>query len=92
MYEQLSKKDKAALRALIGKGVEAEKTNALNEIDSILAKWKGRSLTTEEAYATMYGIVRDNDKFIARRYDDIRGLLALCFYSNGHLQRRAVNR
>lgn len=73
MERNLSKKDKAALRQLIEKGVQAEYTHALEEVETILKHWRGEATDNREAYQTMYRSIHENNKFIARRYDHIGG-------------------
>lgn len=73
MERNLSKKDKAALRELIEKGVQAEFTNALEEVEQLLKQWRTGALDNRAAYHKLYDSVIKNDKFIAQRYDYMRG-------------------
>jgi hypothetical protein len=73
MKETLSKKEKAALRELIDKGLQASYTNALEEAAAIIQHWHQGNSSNREAYSALFECVRDNDKFIARRYDNMRG-------------------
>lgn len=73
MEQNLSKKDKATLRALIEKGVQAEYTHALAEVETVLKQWRDGALDNRDAYQAMYRSIQENNKFIARRYDYVTG-------------------
>lgn len=73
MKTELSKKEKAIMRELIEKGVQAEFTIALQEAANIIEQWKQNKKTTREAYHELYSSLQQNNKFIARRYDGISG-------------------
>ena len=73
MERNLSKKEKAVLRQLIEKGVQAEYKNALEDAAAIIQKWQNNELTGREAYQELFKSIKENDKFIARRYDHVTG-------------------
>src|SRR5258705_2867454 len=73
MERNLSKKDKAVLRQLIEKGVQAEFKKALTDAAAIIQKWQKDDLQNREAYHELFSTVQENNKFIARRYDAISG-------------------
>ena len=73
MLSELSKKDKAVLRQLIDKGVQAEFENALNEAASIIQQWQQNTSSNKEAYHALFTSLQQNNDFIALRYDGITG-------------------
>lgn len=73
MERNLSKKDKAVLRQLIEKGVQTEFKKALDDAAAIIQKWQKNELAGKEAYHELFKSIRENDKFIARRYDHVTG-------------------
>jgi hypothetical protein len=70
---ELSKADKKVARAIIDLGLQRERFDGLNEIDSVLQNWKNKKLDDESAYHLLYKTVIELDKHIARRYDAISG-------------------
>jgi hypothetical protein len=70
---ELSKKDKKTVREIIELGLQREYSNALNDADKILSAWKNRSKDNSETYHSLYKHIRDFDKLLARRYDNITG-------------------
>jgi hypothetical protein len=73
MQTELSKKDKRIARELIEKGLEVEYQQGLQQFDDILQKWKNGQFDNRDAYKHLYKSVRDYDKHIGRRYDNIKG-------------------
>ncbi len=70
---ELSKSDKRAARAIIEKGLQRELAKGLEEFWNILNNWKEKVSDNSDTYHSLYKHVRDFDKQIARRYDDMRG-------------------
>ena len=73
MSIELSKKDKRIARELIEKGLPKEFQQGLQKFDDILQKWKNGQQDNRDAYDVLYKTVRDFDKHIARRYDNMKG-------------------
>jgi hypothetical protein len=73
MNTGLSKKEKAIMRQLIEKGVQAEFAHALQQTADITEQWKQGKKTNREAYYELFQSIKQNDKFIAMRYDGITG-------------------
>jgi hypothetical protein len=73
MPAELSKKDKRIARELIEKGLQKEFQQGLQQFDAILQKWKNEQQDNRDVYHHLYKSVRDFDKHIARRYDNIKG-------------------
>ncbi len=71
--DKLSKKDKAALRALIEKGVQAGYSAALTDIATTILQWQQQQLSNRDAYQLLYKKLQEHNTFIARRYDHISG-------------------
>ena len=69
---ELSKSDKRAARAIIKKGMMVEMTRALHQAEAILSDWKAGKGNPHEAYLELYKHIRDFDKHVARRYDDVK--------------------
>ena len=70
---ELSKADKKAAREIIEKGLQQEFANGLDRSYQILADWKAGNKGTRDTYHALYGHIRDYDKHIARRYDNMSG-------------------
>jgi hypothetical protein len=70
---ELSKADKKAAREIIEKGLQNEFANGLNKFQTILNNWKENKIDNREAYQTLYRSVKNYDKHIARRYDNMKG-------------------
>jgi hypothetical protein len=70
---ELSKADKKAAREIIEKGLQQEFADGLNKAYSILGNWKTNRKNNRETYHALYAHIRDFDKQIARRYDNMTG-------------------
>lgn len=70
---ELSKSDKKTARIIIEKGLQNEFVFGLNQFWNILNQWKEKSTDNSDTYHAIYKSVKDFDKHIARRYDDMRG-------------------
>ena len=70
---ELTKKDKKIARELIETGLQKEFAKGLFDADTILTKWKNKSIDNREAYHSLYKQITGFDKHIARRYDDMTG-------------------
>lgn len=70
---ELSKSDKKAARAIIEKGLQQEFASGLQQFSDILGKWDKNAPDHRETYHQLYTSVKEFDKHIARRYDDMRG-------------------
>ena len=73
MSIEFSKKDKRIARELIEKGLQKEFQQGLQQFDAILQNWKNGQQDNRDTYHNLYKSVRDFDKHIARRYDNIKG-------------------
>lgn len=69
---ELSKGDKKHARALMALCVEKEFEIGLTKFDKILQDWKNKKVASRESYYAIFTKVKDFDKHIAYRYDDIR--------------------
>lgn len=70
---ELSKSDKKAARAIIEKGLQQEFAYGLNEFRDLLNLWKTNNADNRETYHTLYKRIKDFDKHIGYRYDEMRG-------------------
>jgi len=68
-----NKCEKKLARLLIDKGVETEFKNSLEEVDKIIAEWKKGGMDNRAAYYKMFKKVKENDEWIAGRYDGMTG-------------------
>jgi hypothetical protein len=73
MYYELPKKDKKLARQLIDKGLLIEFEQGLRSFDAILQEWKANGGDVRETYCKIFTTVKEFDKHIARRYDEIGG-------------------
>lgn len=73
MSIELSKKDKRIARELIQKGLQKEFQQGLQQFDAILQNWKNEQQDNKDTYHNLYKSVRDFDKHIAQRYDNMKG-------------------
>lgn len=73
MSIELSPKDKRIARELIEKGLRKEFQQGLQQFDAILQKWKNEQQDNKDVYHNLYKSVRDFDKHIAQRYDNMKG-------------------
>ena len=86
----LSKADRRAAREIIEKGLQQEFTSGLNQFLAILTNWKENKTDNRETYHTLYQSVRDYDKHITRRYDNMKGS-AYLFIIAGQLVDEAIS-
>lgn len=70
---ELSKPDRRAAREIIEKGLQQEFAEGLNQSYRILEDWKAGNKSNRDAYQELYGQIRDFDKHIAERYDNMKG-------------------
>jgi hypothetical protein len=73
MKIELSKADKRTAREIIGKGLQQEFVNGLDRSFHILSDWKAGKKSNSDAYHELYEHIRDYDKHIAQRYDNMTG-------------------
>lgn len=82
----LSKSDKKVYRKLLDIAIEKEKTNYINDVINTIDQYKNNQLDFKETYHQIYKKVIENDKRVARRYDNITGAhyfdKILEFYTN----------
>jgi hypothetical protein len=84
---ELTKSDKKILRAAIDIGLQKDFVTAITELDAVITQWKEKHLDKRDAYQSLNKTMKDNDKFIARRYDGLTGsrysLLVCVLYTEG---------
>ncbi len=69
----LSKREKKIARDAIEKGVLAEFKVCLEEAETIIKEWRNSHLDNRQAYHKLFKAIMEQNKHIARRYDDMRG-------------------
>src|ERR1039457_3325873 len=82
---ELTKAEKKILRIAIDKGLQLDYVTAITEMDEVITKWKEKRIDNRDAYGAMFKTMRDNDKYIARRYDGLTGsryLITVCMLYN----------
>jgi hypothetical protein len=73
MQLELTKREKKLARELIEKGLQEEFKRGLTNFDAILQEWKTDSGDIRPHYYKIFNAVKDFDKHIARRYDNMKG-------------------
>jgi len=73
MRYEFSKPEKKIVRQVIETGLQRDFQSCILDIDQIIQQWKSKQLSNREAYHEIFGKVKENDKYIARMYDDLRG-------------------
>ena len=73
MKYEFSKLEKKIVRQVIETGLQRDYQSSILDIDQIIQQWKSKKLDNKEAYQEIFRKVKDNDKYIARMYDDLRG-------------------
>lgn len=90
----LSKSDKKVYRKLLDIAIEKEKTNYINDVINTIDQYKNNQLDFKETYHQIYKKVIENDKRVARRYDNISGAhyfdKILDFYANGLISEEEI--
>ena len=70
---ELSKKDRKVARQIIEDGLQKEFGKGLDKIDKVLKKWKEEKQDNRESYHLLFKTIKDFDKHIAKRYDNMTG-------------------
>ena len=70
---ELTKAEKKTAREIIERGLRREMEANLQELHTLLSRWKENGSDVKETYHKVFGKVTDFDKHIARRYDDLSG-------------------
>jgi hypothetical protein len=73
MQYEFSKTEKKIVRQVIDIGLQRDLQSFISDIDHLVQEWKSKKLSNREAYQKIYNKVKENDKYIARMYDDLRG-------------------
>ena len=67
------KKDKKILRQAIEIGLQKDYVEAIIALSTIIDNWKEKKMDNRDTYQSLYRTLREHDKYIARRYNDITG-------------------
>ena len=70
---ELTKSEKKLARQIIEKGLQIEFKKGLEQQSEIIERWKSGNSETKDSYLKLYQSVTSYDKYIAKRYDDLRG-------------------
>ena len=71
---ELSKGEKKVARAAIDKGLNAEFTESMENVEAIIKDWrKGKFFSNKEAYHKLFKAVDDKNDAISSRYDGLTG-------------------
>lgn len=73
MTYEFPKPEKKIVRQVIETGLQRNFESSILDIDQIIQQWKSKKLDNREAYHEIFRRVKENDKYIARMYDDLRG-------------------
>ncbi|WPV02759.1 hypothetical protein SNE26_13305 [Mucilaginibacter sp. cycad4] len=85
-YQELSKKDKKIVRALIDKDIAEDFKRGMQHFDQLIQELKKSSDTPQDQYYKLFNEVRDFDKQIGRMYDRFTGSHFLTILANQILQ------
>jgi predicted DNA-binding ArsR family transcriptional regulator len=77
MPHELTKREKKIARDAIDKGLNAQYKEALEKAGSVITEWRSGQLGNQDAYGKLYKEVKENDYWIGRRYNDMRGSMYL---------------
>jgi hypothetical protein len=71
---ELSKGEKKVARAAIDKGLDAEFTESMENVEAIIKDWReGKFISNKEAYHKLFKAVNDKNDAISSRYDGLTG-------------------
>ena len=70
---EITKSEKKLARQIIEKGLQIEYKKGLEQQSEIIERWKSGNSDTKDSYLKLYQSVTSYDKYIAKRYDDMRG-------------------
>ena len=74
MEHELSKREKKIARVCIDKGLDIEYREALERVESVLQTWRNAEIkNNKEAYMEMWRAIREEDRSIGLRYNDMKG-------------------
>lgn len=73
MNYEFSKSEKKIVRQLIETALQRDFEACITDVDNIIQQWKSKKLDNRKTYQEVFRKVRENDKYIARMYDDITG-------------------
>ena len=73
MHYEFSKPEKKIVRQVIETGLQRDFQSCILDIDHLIQQWKSKKLDNREAYHEIFRKVKENDKYIARMYDDLSG-------------------
>jgi hypothetical protein len=73
MNYDFTKPEKKIVRQVIETGLQRDFESCILDIDHIIQQWKSKKLDNRAAYHEIFGKVKNNDKYIGRMYDDLRG-------------------
>ena len=77
MHNELTKSEKKLARILIEKGLQQEYQNAIEELNEVIEIWKEKKLDNQNAYLKLYKTIEKHNKYIAQRYDGMKGSMYL---------------
>ncbi len=73
MHHEFSKSEKRVVRQVIETALQRDFEVCIKDVDRLIQEWKSNKLDNRQAYQEIYRKVKENDKYIARMYDDITG-------------------
>jgi len=73
MNFEFSKADKKIVRQIIETGLQREFANGLSKMGKIIKDWEDNGTNNQETYYKLYKAVKNFDKHIDRRYDNMTG-------------------
>jgi hypothetical protein len=73
MNYEFSKSEKKIVRQVIETALQRDFEACIIELDFIIQQWKSKKSDNRNTYQEIYRKVKENDKYIARMYDNITG-------------------
>ena len=73
LYEILPKSQKKIARKIIDKGLQKDYANGLLKVKTLLNNWSTELPDHREIYMKVYKTVKDHDKGIARKFNNVTG-------------------
>jgi hypothetical protein len=73
MSYEFSKSEKKVVRQIIETALQRDFEACIMDVDFIIQQWKSKKSDNRNTYQEIYRKVKENDKYIARMYDNITG-------------------
>lgn len=68
---ELTREEKKICRNIIARALQRDYEKAILKTENIIQKWKNKEADSAETFFTLYNTLKERDKYIAMRYDNI---------------------